>query len=323
MINILLLLSLAIYATAATPVIIDTDMGSDDVMAIALMLSHHEIPVEAITVVNGLAHIPAGAANARRLVMASGRSSVLVLKGRETPLQRTADFPREWRDSSDQPVSSESPAAPKNQPRAESWLARRLKDATHPVRILALGPLTNVALALAGANPKTVEEIVIMGGAFHVPGNLGDGGAFKTTNTTAEWNLFVDPEAAARVFRAGVPIRVVPLDATSQVKLDAAFIARFQHETHGPLAEIINKVLSGERGMINQGVFYAWDPLAAAALLDPSVATWTLAHVTMRLSGNEAGRSVIEPGTPNARVALGADRNRFESLFLKAFATAP
>ena len=80
-----------------------------------------------------------------------------------------------------------------------------MKDASHPVRILALGPLTNVALALAGANPKAIEEIVIMGGAFRVPGNLGDGGAFKTTNTTAEWNFFVDPEAAARVFRSRSP----------------------------------------------------------------------------------------------------------------------
>ena len=97
MVKILLALSLAISATAATPVIIDTDMGSDDVMAISLLLSHREIPVEAITVVNGLAHVSAGAANARRLVQASGQTSILVFEGRETPLQRTADFPREWR----------------------------------------------------------------------------------------------------------------------------------------------------------------------------------------------------------------------------------
>ena len=79
-----------------------------------------------------------------------------------------------------------------------------MKDAAHPVRILALGPLTNLALALDGASPKTIEEIVIMGGAFRVPGNLGDGGAFKTANTTAEAHglsgeerQFVNGEAAA------------------------------------------------------------------------------------------------------------------------------
>ncbi len=306
-------------AGAATPVIIDTDMGSDDVMAIALLLSHPEIPVEAITVVNGLAHVPAGAANARRLVQASGRNSVLVLEGRESPLQRTADFPREWREGSDRPITDSSPPAPANQERAEAWLARRLKDAAHPVRILALGPLTNVALALAAASPKAVEEIVMMGGAFRVRGNLGDGGAFKTTNTAAEWNFFVDPEAAARVFRSGVLIRVVPLDATSRVKLNAVFLTRFQRESHGPLAAIVSKVLNGEREMIDQGIFYAWDPLAAAALLDPGIATWTPAHVSMRLSGNETGRSVMESGKPNANVALDASRDRFEKLFLRAF----
>src|SRR3954463_14952376 len=87
------------------PLIIDTDMGRDDVMAIALILSHPEIPVEAITVVNGLAHIPAGAANARRLVHASGRTGITVLEGREDPLQRTVEFLPEWRKESDRPIT--------------------------------------------------------------------------------------------------------------------------------------------------------------------------------------------------------------------------
>ena len=316
----MLLFACAVFGLrAATPVIIDTDMGSDDVMAISLLLSHPEIQVEAITVVNGLAHVRAGAANARRLLLAAGNKSTQVFEGREMPLQKTADFPHEWRASSDAPVSNASPPAPAHAERAEVWLARRLKDAAHPVRILALGPLTNLAVALAAADPKTVDEIVIMGGAFHVPGNLGDGGAFKTANTTAEWNFFVDPLAAARVFDSGVPLRVVPLDATSRVKLDTTFLARFERDSRGPLAEIVKKVLNGERQMIEQGFFYAWDPLAAAALLDPAIANWTPAHVAIRLRGDETGRSIIEPGKANARVALGADRAQFERSFLAAF----
>ena len=216
-------------------------------------------------------------------------------------------------------LSSDLPASPKNVERAEGWLRRRLQDSAHPVRILALGPLTNIAIALAGANPKAVEEIVIMGGAFRVPGNLGDGGAFKTANKTAEWNFFVDPEAAARVFRSGVPIRVVPLDATSRVKIDAAFVKRFQQQSRGPLAALVNKVLDGERDYISQGIYYAWDPLAAAALLDSSVASWTPSRVVIQISGNEAGRSVMESGTPNARVALDANPTRFQTFFLKSF----
>jgi len=158
-----------------------------------------------------------------------------------------------------------------------------------------------------------------MGGAFRVPGNLGDGGAFKTDNTTAEWNFFVDPEAAARVFRAGVPLRVVPLDATSRVKLDLSFLERYRKAAKGPLAAMVVRVLEGEKEMIQQGIFFAWDPLAAAALLAPGVATWTPVHVTVRLTGNGAGRSVFDVGAPNARVATDADRKQFETLFVDAF----
>jgi pyrimidine-specific ribonucleoside hydrolase len=310
----------ALSASGATPVIIDTDMGSDDVMAISFLLAHRDVPIEAITVVDGLAHVPAGAANARRLLHAAGRDSVPVYEGREVPLQSTAGFPKEWRVASDAPVTAYGPASPKNQKRVEAWLAQRLKDTAHPVRILALGPLTNIALAVENAKPNAIEEIVIMGGAFHVAGNLGDGGAFKTDNKTAEWNFFVDPEAAARVFRSGVPIRVVPLDATNKVKILSTFASQFRQKARGPLAEIVVKVLAGDQDMIDKGLFYAWDPLAAAVLLDRSIVTWTSARVTIRTSGNEAGRSVIEKGTPNASLALDGNTQRFEAGFLKAFA---
>jgi pyrimidine-specific ribonucleoside hydrolase len=320
--SFLLGITAVLTASATAPVVIDTDMGSDDVMAISFLLSHREVPIEAITVVNGLCHVPAGAANARRLVAASGRNEVRVLEGRETPLQLTANFPDAWRIKSDAPITNGPAPPPHSTERAEAWLARRMKDTAHPLRILALGPLTNVALAIEASGGKAVEEIVIMGGAFHVPGNLGDGGFFKTTNTTAEWNFFVDPKAAAQVFASGVPLRIVPLDATSRVKLDRQFLERFRHEAKGPLAEIVEKVLDGEHELIDQGIFYAWDPLAGAALLDPGVATWTPARVAMRLTGNEAGRSVIERGKTNAKVALDASRDRFMTLYTAAFTAA-
>jgi pyrimidine-specific ribonucleoside hydrolase len=300
---------MATSSFAATPVIIDTDMGTDDMMAIALLLAHGEIPIEAITVVNGVAHVQQGAANARRLVATSGRTGIQVFEGRETPLQFTKDFPDEWRKSADAPLSTVN-VPPTTKERAETWLQNRLKDASHPVRILALGPLTNLALALPTADPKAVEEIVMMGGAFHVPGNMGP---------YAEGNFFLDPEAAAGVFRSGVPIRVVPLDATNKVKLNATFVSQFKNTTKGPLAALVTHVLEAAHDDIAHGEYYAWDPLAAAALLDPSVATWTQTHVVIRLKGREVGRSVIEPGPANAKVALTASRTQFDRVFLGAF----
>ncbi len=306
----LLALVLAASAVAATPVIIDTDMGTDDMMAIALLLAHREIRIEAITVVDGVAHIRQGAANARRLVAASGRTGIQVFEGRGVPLQFTRDFPKEWRKTADAPISDRTFPATTTEV-AEVWLSNRLKDAAHPVRILALGPLTNLAIALPAANPKVVEEIVMMGGAFHVPGNMGP---------YAEGNFFVDPEAAARVFRSGVPLRVVPLDATNKVKLDETFVTQFKSTTKGPLAALVSRVLDAAHDDIVHGEYYAWDPLAAAAFLDPSVASWTQAQVTIRVKGDEVGRSVmIEGGSPNARVALNANRPAFDRVFLGGF----
>jgi inosine-uridine nucleoside N-ribohydrolase len=190
-----------LIAVPATPVIIDTDMGTDDMMAIALILSHREIPIEAITVVNGIARVPEGAANARRLIAASGRTGIPAFEGRSTTPH---NFPDEWRNAANQPINKINIPPSTNQT-AEAWLQQRFKDAAHPVRILALGPLTNLASTLPAPSSKAIEEIVMMGGAFNVPGNLNG----------AEGNFYVDPESAAKVFRSGIPIRVIPLDATT------------------------------------------------------------------------------------------------------------
>src|SRR5262249_11984188 len=159
-----------------------------------------------------------GARNVARLVTLGGQGGISVYKGRSTPMSGTAAFPDEWRRTSDELPGVKLPA-PQRQPErttAAESLARRLQDRRHPARILALGPLTNLAEALerSPAIAKNITEIVIMGGAIHARGNLDDGGYFKTSNTTAEWNIFVDPVAARIVFGAGIPIRLIPLDAT-------------------------------------------------------------------------------------------------------------
>ena len=320
--RLLLPLCLALAAQAQHPIVIDTDAGSDDLMAIAYLLSHPGIRIEAIMVVNGLAHPDAGAKNIVRLLDLAGRKDIPVFAGRSTPLQGKAEFPAEWRKTSDDlpgvtlPASSRQPVS---KPAAD-YLIERLRDQASPVRILALGPLTNLAEALkrdpslAGA----IEELVIMGGALRVPGNLGDGGVFNTNNTTAEWNIFVDPLAARIVFRSGVPIRLIPLDATNKVPVDAAFLAKFQSGARSPVARFVAQVLQTDRVFIQAGFFYAWDPLAAVALLHPAVVKTTSLHIDIRRDAPEDGRTVLSAGRPNARVALDADGASWRKLFLEA-----
>ena len=320
--NVFLLAALGHAQTR--PIIIDTDAGSDDFLAIAFLLSHSSVHIDAITVANGLAHVDAGARNLTRLVELSGRANLPVFAGRPTPLKGTAEFPRQWRKISDDlpgvalPFSSRPPEAK----RAADYLIEHLKDGKHRVRILALGPLTNLAEALQRepSVARAIEELVMMGGAVRVPGNLGDGGVFQTANKSAEWNLFVDPLAARMVFRSGIPIVLVPLDATNKVPIDLAFLREFQAKAHSPLGRVAAQVLEADREMIQDGYFYAWDPLAAVALLHPKVVKTSPLHIDILQDAPEEGRTAQTPGTPNADVALAADAASFRRIFLETFA---
>ena len=306
------------------PIIIDTDAGSDDFLAISFLLSHASVRIDGITVANGLAHVDAGQRNLARLVALSGRKNVPVFAGRPTPLKGSAEFPAEWRKTSDDLPGVGLPAGlwAVEKRRAADFLIEYLKDGRHRVRVLALGPLTNLAEALEREPTvaQGIEAIVIMGGAMRVPGNLGDGGVFKTDNKTAEWNLFVDPLAARMIFRSGIPIVLVPLDATNKVPIDAAFLTEFQAKARSPLGRVAGQVLSTDRKDIEGGYFYAWDPLAAVALLDPGVIRTVRMHVDIAQDAPEQGRTVETPGSPNAAVAVNADAAAFKKIFLEAFA---
>ncbi len=320
-------LILAFLATALAAqinsVIIDTDAGSDDLMAIAFLLAHPTVHIEAITIANGLAHVDAGAHNLVRLLELSGRKNIPVFTGRSTPLRGHAEFPAQWRKTSDELQGVTLPVAarqPEPKPAAEYFL-QRLKDRSHPVRILALGPLTNLAEALQ-RDPSiagTIRELVIMGGAVRVPGNLADGGVFKTNNRTAEWNIFVDPLAARIVFRSGIPIRLIPLDATNKVPIDTAFLREFQSAAKLPLAKFVAQVLETDRKFIEDGYFYAWDPLAAVTLLHPGVVKPSRMHIDVRQDPPEDGRTVQTPGRANVDFALDADAIAFRKIFREAF----
>jgi len=195
-------------------------------------------------------------------------------------------------------------------------LAARLGDASRPVMVLATGALTNLAQAFQrqrGA-ARNIQRLVIMGGAIRVPGNLGDGGYYKTDNKTAEWNIFIDPLAAKRVLASDVRIDVVPLDATGKVPIDMAFVHELKAAATGPLSRFVAQILESERELIQQGLYQAWDPLAAVALVDPAVARWTA--LTLDVTAN--GATLPAGNRSNTRVALDADAALFKRLFLGA-----
>ena len=310
-------------AKAATPVIIDTDVGSDDLLAIAFLLSRQDVQIEAITAVNGLAHVGPGAINLCRLLTLSGRSNIPVYVGQAEPRQGHRAFPSDWRRASDelQGVRLPYPRRMPETPPAVEFLARRLNERSRPVRVLALGPLTNLAAAFQQTPAwPGLEHLVIMGGALHVPGNLGDGGAFRTDNKTAEWNIFVDPLAASIVFGSRANMTLIPLDATAKVPIDLAFLQEFQKRVQTPLGKFASEVLESDRPHIEGGYFQAWDPLAAVALVQPGVVSTKWMSLAVLQGPPQDGRTVAGQGRDaNVEVALDANAAEFKRVFLSVF----
>jgi len=156
--------------------------------------------------------------------------------------------------------------------------------------------------------------IYVMSGAVHVPGNVG--ASAPIDNLVAEWNTYVDPRAANIVFESGVPITLVPLDATNQVKITDDFYRHLQAGHLTPEATWIFDLFTRERGYF-QANDYFWDQLAAAVLTDESLVTFeddTLCVVEEE--GPQSGQTQVVTGCPNIRVAVSVNAARFEQVFL-------
>jgi len=304
----------------AVPVLIDTDMAADDWLAILYLLKRPDVDVRAITVTGaGEAHCPAGTRNALKLAALAGRPEIPVACGRETPLAGTHAFPEEWRESVDELVGLELPegAGVVSRESAVELLTRLVRTSTRKIHVLALGPLTNVCEALL-AEPSLVdhlEMITIMGGAVRVPGNVGAVSTIE--NDTAEWNFYVDPSAAGVVLDSGAPVTLVPLDATNDVPVTAEFFDRMHSDRTTAAAAFAYEVLAAHEGDLSSGRFFFWDPLAAAVVGDDGLVTVVETPiVVITEEGPESGRTLESESGASVRVAMSADRARFEKLFL-------
>jgi purine nucleosidase len=312
-------------AQSSLPIIIDTDAGTDDILALAYLLSQPDANIEAITVVDGLAHARQGAQNMKRLLYAAGRANIPVFAGEEGPLKGSRPFPAEWRTVSDKLPGVDLPqlADPPLFQHAVDFLKRRLKDTSHPVRMLALGPLTHLALVLREVPEasKTIQQLVIMGGAVTVPGNLAAGNPEKAANDVAEWNIYVDPHAAREVLTSGIEMLLVPLDATIHVPITHDFVEDFGQRDLTPLGRIVAQVLQSALPYIDANAYFAWDPLAAVALLDFSVVKARRGSLQVVTGGKNIGQTKLIRWNADFRLNIGvdADPGAFAAAFVRAF----
>ncbi|HUR43464.1 MAG TPA: nucleoside hydrolase [Aestuariivirga sp.] len=205
------------------PIIIDTDPGQDDAVALLLALASPEFDVLGITAVAGNASLALTEKNARKICELAGQPEVKVYAGGVRPMLRTLVTAERTHGKTglDGPVLPE-PAVPLQEQHGVDFIIETLMSRNAgTITLCTLGPLTNIGLALV-REPRIasrIGRIVAMGGGFFEGGN---------STPVAEFNIYVDPHAARLVFSAGIPVTLIPLDCTHQALTTAARIEKFR-----------------------------------------------------------------------------------------------
>jgi inosine-uridine nucleoside N-ribohydrolase len=311
------------------PLIIDSDPGLDDALAIGLALARPEIRVLAVTTVGGNADVRHCTENALRLLHAYGREDVPVAEGAAGPLVgrvvRATEVHGEGGIGDTQLEAATAAARPEG---AVELIARILREASEPVAIAPIGPLTNIAL-LIRLYPDLAARIAhlsIMGGS------IGEG----NTTASAEFNVYADPEAADIVFRSGVPITMMGLDVTHQALLDRRSVDALNAlgTPSGRIAaELTAFALDRNLEWSGRTTTAIHDAVAVAHLAIADLVDVAPYHVAVDTTDGPArGRTVCdglpfrlrrEGRSPNAEVGIRIDRSRFEDVLIDAFSRLP
>lgn len=304
----------------ALPIIIDCDPGHDDAIALILALASPKLNVLAVTTSAGNQTPDKTLRNALRILTLLGRHDIPVAGGAPKPLLRELIIADNVHGESglDGPALPEPGFAPQALTAVE-LMAKTLRASTEPVTLVPTGPLTNIALLLS-AHPELkakIARIVLMGGSAG-PGNW---------TPAAEFNIYVDPEAAKMVFSAGVPITMCGLDVTHAAQVMDEDIERIRTITN-PIARTVAELLDffmiyhrdPKWGFVGAPLH---DPCTIAWLLRPELFTGIECHVSVETQGQyTVGMTVVDryrlsPHKPNATVLLGVERQGFIDLLVE------
>lgn len=302
-------------------IIIDTDPGQDDAIAILLALGSVELEVLGITAVAGNVPLSLTQNNARKICELAGRPDIKVFAGAERPLVRklvTAEYVhgKTGLNGPDLP----EPQMPLQQQNAVDFIVETLmREESGSVTLCPLGPLTNIALALI-REPKIssrIQEIVLMGGGFFEGGNV---------TPAAEFNIYVDPHAADVVLNSGIPLVMMPLDVTHRALTTRERIAAFRGlntRVGTATAELLEffERFDEEKYGTDGGPLH--DPCVIAYLIYPELFRGRLCHVAVETASElTMGMTVVDwwgvtKGDKNATVMRYIDDNGFFQLLVE------
>jgi len=302
-----------------TAILHDCDPGHDDAIALLLALASPELDVVGVTTVAGNQTLEKTTANAIRVLDVLGRDDIPVAAGAPVPLVRR-QFVAAYvhgetgLDGPDLPSPQREPVAQ----HAVDFLAEQIRAREGAVTLVPTGPLTNVALLLALHPDARPERIVLMGGAI-AEGNV---------TPAAEFNIWADPEAAARVFTSGIDITMIGLDVTHK----ALFTKKHEEKLTGRVGEIV-KALLRFYGEFHRRQ-YGWDgspihdAMAVAHVIDPTLVETLRCNVAIETASQYCdGRTVVDrwhvlpDARRNADVGIDVDANRFLELLVERIAT--
>jgi inosine-uridine nucleoside N-ribohydrolase len=298
---------------APKPVVLDVDPGIDDALALLLALRSPELDVRAVTVVFGNVEVDLGVQNALKILELGGRTDIPVARGAAKPL--IAEPITAKNVHGENGLGNVELPEPSSKPYPGSalrLLAATLEASSEPVTLVPVGPLTNVAVFLEAypeLTPK-IREIVIMGGTTSV----------GTVKPTVSFNVLNDPEAAAIVYRSGLPITMIGFNVTSRTVLTPERLERFSG-SDDPVARFVSAVVAFHRNVRHAEGLVVHDPLALGVAIDPSFVRAERLPVDVELRGElTRGQTVVDlrgeatwktERVVSTRVALDVDAERF------------
>ncbi|VVE85453.1 nucleoside hydrolase [Pandoraea sputorum] len=286
---------LAATGSPRRTLIIDTDPGQDDAIAILFAIgADDQLDLKAITAVAGNVPLALTERNARIVRDWAGKTySLPVYAGCPQPLMRALTTAANVNGRSGlDGVTLHAPRGPLEKPHAVTYLIDTLRAAAPgSLTLVGIGPLTNLAMALTAApeGAQALREIVLMGGAWYQRGNI---------TPTAEFNVYVDPEAASIVLGAGVPITVVPRDVSVKAPITPARIAAFRalnNQCGAIVADIMTAQVAFQQRRIGVASAPMYDPCTIGYLIDPTMFGGRRVNVAVETTGQlTLGETVVD-----------------------------
>ncbi|PSO89568.1 MAG: nucleoside hydrolase [Cyanobacteria bacterium QS_6_48_18] len=298
-------------------VLMDHDGGIDDFLATIVLMRMEQVQPLGIIVTPADCYIQSALNVTRKILDLLECSQVPVV---ESTVRGINPFPAAYRRDSviidNFPILNERETidTPLLKESGQAFMVRMLQHASEPVTLMVTGPLTTVAAALDQAPEieTKIQEIVWMGGALTVAGNVEK--AFAPEHDgSAEWNVYWDPIAAARVWQTQIPIVVCPLDVTNNVPLTPEFIRQLAKQRHYRLSDLAGQCYA----LALPQDYYCWDILATTYLDCPEFYQLGERETRIVATGRSQGRTKIEPGGRKIQVMEAVDKERFYSYLLQ------